>query len=882
MRVLSRFLYRAPLLPVGAALQGPLAERALAIGRVVPAARAAYARRAAFRPTPHGLWAGVGVGALGEATRAATGPMRAEVTVAYERLWQLGRERLDPATARLRVAPSLVRDETTARWIAFGAESEAEARAAEVDDVLARVLDGAAGWVAWRALADAAGVDDDFLTLLVDDGLLMHDGAPPLVGPPPLAWMIARHGDPALADEEPKHAVLVHEGEVTLARAAVERAAALAPLLFRLQEALAPPAAERALDAGTRAALAATEEIFGAGAYDLAALALGRYGTPLDADGDGGGDGAQRGARAGAGRGRGARDRGRDRPGAGDGERVGGARPRGARGYRAGAGAAADLRADAGAPWRRRRRQRLAPRAARAGGRQLGAFLARRRRAARRGDGAAGRASRQRRRRLRAGGAARRFVRAPAAARARGGAVDLAGLRGAAAGGAVAGARHGARRAGAAGGRGDRRAGAVVARALDDGAARPGAPGGRPAAVPPAHAVGAAPRRARQSRRYVPRLSLDGFVVAPASWRLPALADADALGRWRQAWRVPAAVQVGQGDELMLVALDDPDALERLRDQPRAYEVWPPLDRGIDAGGRRLEAIVAVIADDAPPPPPLPGVPPPAERADVAAGWHTWKLFGAADRADRVLAGAVAPAVAGALAAAEIDAWFFLRYVDGPGRRDHLRLRVRAPSDAPFAARLDDALAPARAAGDVVTIERAEYQRELGRFGADALDAVERVFQSDSELVLALGAEPAATWTATPTATRSSSSSPATTRSPPAPASTSAPRRALAARRRAAYQPELEGRDEALADFYRARQQSLRARLAAPSPAFAAHSARVAVALAPLPPARRAALLPALLHLAAVRLAGVDAGREAAAVYLWQRTRESLARHREG
>ena len=31
-----------------------------------------------------------------------------------------------------------------------------------------------------------------------------------------------------------------------------------------------------------------------------------------------------------------------------------------------------------------------------------------------------------------------------------------------------------------------------------------------------------------------------------------------------------------------------------------------------------------------------------------------------------------------ARAAAEIDAWFFLRYLDGPGARPHLRLRAHA------------------------------------------------------------------------------------------------------------------------------------------------------------------------------------------------------------
>ncbi len=105
-----------------------------------------------------------------------------------------------------------------------------------------------------------------------------------------------------------------------------------------------------------------------------------------------------------------------------------------------------------------------------------------------------------------------------------------------------------------------------------------------------------------------------------------------------------------------------------------------------------------------------------------------------------------------------------------------------------------------------------------------------------------------------------------------------AEREQLARRRRHAYGV---GRDDALAAEYRARQRSLRARLATPSPPLAAHVARVAAALAPLASERRRALLPPLLHLAAVRLLGVDAEREAAAFYLWERTRESLARHRE-
>ncbi len=873
MRVLPRFLYRAPLLPVGAPLEGPLAERALALAGVVPEARANYARRAAFRATPHGLWAGVGVGELGDETRAATGPMRAEVTVAYARLWEIARERLDPATARVRVAPSLLRDEMTARWIAFGDESEAVQREAWIEDELARVLDGAREWIGWRALAAAAGVDDDFLLQLVDDGLLVHDGAPPLVGPPPLSWMIARHGA-AIADEEPKHAVLVHEGEVTLSRAAVERAATLAPLLFRLQEALAPPMAERALDAGTLAALTACEEIFGSGAYDLAALALGGYGTPLDADDDA-------------------------PPPAQDARVVRLVVDAITTALMTNAPAAA-LDADAlddAAPaiaLPPTFELMLAPRRQKAGAAPGDGWLL----------GLHAPAGASWGRFLHAVGAPLVEAMQPLASRP--GSVDVDFAPAARLGDLCAHPPLCAR-AIALSTWSANETGALpidaLSLALDTARGAPALQAGDETVVPSPswrvrsttaprgvgrlvvgmplvrqHAPWALTLGALADLPHVPRLTLDGFVVAPASWRVPALPDRDALARWRQQWRVPDAVQAGEGDELLLLSLDDDDALDQLRGEPRlVYEVWPPLDASVDAGGRRLEAIVAVIADDAPAPAPLPRVPPPAETPLGDGGWHTWKLFGAADRAERVLLGAIAPAIEEQERAGELEGWFFLRYVDGPGRRDHLRLRIRTTSDehaAHFDARLADALDPARAGGDVVSIERATYHREVGRYGADAMDAVERVFQSDSLLVCALGdlsiddfdVDPIEWLVCSYDALAAGAGL------------DGAARHALAARRRHAHGID---RDDALADEYRARQKSLRARLSQPSEPFDAHTTRVAAALAPLSPPRRAALLPPLLHLAANRLFGVDAAREreADAYYLWERTRESLARH---
>ena len=90
--LISRFLLRAPLLPVrglrnprAALRRHPLGAMAVELaspqlaaalqrepGSAAAAALSRYARRAAFRPTPAGLLAGVAMGRLGAHTRLKT------------------------------------------------------------------------------------------------------------------------------------------------------------------------------------------------------------------------------------------------------------------------------------------------------------------------------------------------------------------------------------------------------------------------------------------------------------------------------------------------------------------------------------------------------------------------------------------------------------------------------------------------------------------------------------------------------------------------------------------------------------------------------------------------------------------------------------------
>ena len=148
-----------------------------------------------------------------------------------------------------------------------------------------------------------------------------------------------------------------------------------------------------------------------------------------------------------------------------------------------------------------------------------------------------------------------------------------------------------------------------------------------------------------------------------------------------------------------------------------------------DAGDTtsHLRWAAAVRAADAVPPP---------HRAPASADWTTYKLFGPAARQDDLLT-LLVPIVRAGQHAGEIDRWFFQRYVDGPGRRHHLRLRVRALADAAaFARRLRGRLQDARAAAVLTGITVDEYHPEHGRFRRDELDAVFTLFESDSELAV--------------------------------------------------------------------------------------------------------------------------------------------------
>src|SRR6185436_4496428 len=124
------------------------------------ASRRRYLARAAFRCTPHGLWAGVGVGRVADKTVVASGQaLAAHEAPRWADLAALGRSLLDePARrekVRLRRTPSLLWRHDRLTWLAAG-EVAAEQKHAEADLLLEAVLDACDDWCAWadvRAVA---------------------------------------------------------------------------------------------------------------------------------------------------------------------------------------------------------------------------------------------------------------------------------------------------------------------------------------------------------------------------------------------------------------------------------------------------------------------------------------------------------------------------------------------------------------------------------------------------------------------------------------------------------------------------------------------------------------------------------------------------------
>ncbi|PJF01555.1 hypothetical protein CUT44_02540 [Streptomyces carminius] len=254
---------------------------------------------------------------------------------------------------------------------------------------------------------------------------------------------------------------------------------------------------------------------------------------------------------------------------------------------------------------------------------------------------------------------------------------------------------------------------------------------------------------------FLPRIRYGRSVLAPATWRLTAAdlpgtgaesaAWTEQLNLWRQRIGVPAAVHLGNDDQRLRLDLEQGADAMLLRGELNrtGHAVLREADDGTAQGwidGRPHEITLA-LASTARPAPHRP-----TAQSTTAVGrdhahlpgtstWASLKLYGHPDRADDVLTRHL-PHLLGSLD--QGSEWWFVRYRDP---HDHLRLRLRLAHPDAFGDIATKAAAWAVGLRHRRLLGRLQwdtYYPETGRYGTGrAMAAAEAVFAADSTATLA-------------------------------------------------------------------------------------------------------------------------------------------------
>ena len=282
---------------------------------------------------------------------------------------------------------------------------------------------------------------------------------------------------------------------------------------------------------------------------------------------------------------------------------------------------------------------------------------------------------------------------------------------------------------------------------------------------------------ALEAASFLPRVTSGKLVLARARWLVPRQeirewagdsADLcfDSVQQWRARRRLPRWIVLVDGDNELLVDLNNPLSVEtflavtKRRSQLVVMEFFPspeelcargtegrfvhelviPYLRRMPAGDARREEQDVSNGEVLPLRQPTTQPTTHAQRAFLPGSeWLYAKIYTGTSTADGVLTGVVGPLIRRLMASGAIDRWFFIRYGDP---QFHLRLRLHgdphrlASQVVPL---LHESATPLLADGRIWRLQFETYTRELERYGSgEGMPLAERLFWADSEAVLSI------------------------------------------------------------------------------------------------------------------------------------------------
>lgn len=262
--------------------------------------------------------------------------------------------------------------------------------------------------------------------------------------------------------------------------------------------------------------------------------------------------------------------------------------------------------------------------------------------------------------------------------------------------------------------------------------------------------------------RFLPRVVYGNVILSVATWHLSKkhyrlLIDAEnredqrfQVAAFKTKWQLPCLVVLAEGDNELLINLDDPTSvdmfIDAIKQKPgiQLKEFLKPDPHAVTDTKNNFycnQFIAAIIKK-------TPAyllsrrentmLPPLHPQRSFAPGsaWVYYKCYCGAKSADKILTEAVLPCITAMQEEMLIDNYFFVRYNDPSF---HIRIRFHLTQTQHLGKAMEnmyEQLKPFEQQGFIWKTQIDTYQRELERYGAESIEISESLFCFDSTAVL--------------------------------------------------------------------------------------------------------------------------------------------------